>query len=252
MQGQHKHTGNRCGHNPMAPRLALPLPAVDNTPWILKTLSERLDQYYDTPAGKLPSLNVANGSTRQQRSERREACVTLLKSCVKFLDLASLRVGIPTSDGFLPLSMDYLADQAGLSMSRADRAIADLKAANIITVSQPRYTTADGECRGLVAIRAISNLLFAAFGLGLKLDRERKRATKRLKIQARTAGKALSDFAKLHLLHAKEKPKPVPKKPWERLDRDTRARWMRILADVWHEHSDWPPDKLRQEAYNQL
>ena len=67
-------------------------------PKILLQLQERVRTYFDDPK-VLPSLNAANGSPRQQRSERREACLDLLGALVHYLDLATLRVGIPQADG---------------------------------------------------------------------------------------------------------------------------------------------------------
>ena len=64
-------------------------------PAILSTLSDRLERYLNAPAEWIPSLNAANGSRRQQRSERRIACVQLLRAMLKFCDLASLRIGVP-------------------------------------------------------------------------------------------------------------------------------------------------------------
>jgi len=44
-----------------------------------------------------------------------EACVLTAKALLKYTDLASLRVGIPTEDGFLSLTVDYLAEQTGMA-----------------------------------------------------------------------------------------------------------------------------------------
>jgi len=85
-----------------------------------------------------PSLDLANGSNRQQRSERREACILMLTVLLKYTDLASLRIGIPTPDGFLSLTIDFLAKQTGMALRRAERALADLKAAGLVTCPTPQ------------------------------------------------------------------------------------------------------------------
>jgi len=90
-----------------------------------------LKSYYDNPRQIIPSLDLANGSERQQRSERREACLLLLMALLKYTDLASLRVGIPTQDGFLSLTVDYIGKQTGMTLKRVERALADLKAAGL-------------------------------------------------------------------------------------------------------------------------
>lgn len=148
--------GNYCGHNPLSPILDLVVPVgtgKGGVPAILGKLSARLDQYYWNPKKVLPSLNFANGSTRKQRTERREACVRLLRAIVGYTDLTSLRVGVPTKDGFVSLTMTVLAKRAGLTPSRADRAMRDLKAANLLTVSQPRQLQPDGSWKGLAAVK---------------------------------------------------------------------------------------------------
>lgn len=48
-------------------------------------------------------------------------------------DLTSLRVGIPTADGFKSMTVDFIAKQTGMTLRRCERAIADLKAAGLLT-----------------------------------------------------------------------------------------------------------------------
>jgi len=158
--------GNFCGHNPRNPRFTLTRPAKTGKggiPPVLTLCAERLQDYYHRPRQVIPSLDLANDSARQQRSERREACVLLLTALLKYTDLASLRVGIPTPDGFLNLTVDYLATQTGMARKRAERALADLKASGLVTLSQPRTQQPDGSWKGLAAIKAISRHLFAIF-----------------------------------------------------------------------------------------
>lgn len=178
------HGGNFCGHIPDSPQLDLMKPTTSKRrPQILKLLQERLKRYYQSP-NVLPSLNAANRSRRQQRSERREACLQLLTAILEFTELASLRCGVPTREGFLSLTLDYLVQYTGLGQRRAERALADLKAANLLTVSQPRQLQPDGSWRGLAAVKAVNKLLFACFGLGRRLRHERERASGRLREKA--------------------------------------------------------------------
>jgi len=128
--------GNFCGHDPRNPRFTLTRPAKigkGGIPPILTELAERLQDYYHRPRQLIPSLDLANGSNRQQRSERREACVLLLNALLKYTDLASLRVGIPTQNGFLSLTVDYIAKQTGMTLKRVERALADLKTSSLVT-----------------------------------------------------------------------------------------------------------------------
>lgn len=172
--------GNRCGHDPANPRWFAPPEKHKERPRILVKLSERVRRYYDAPAETIPSLNFANGSDRQQRSERREACISLLGCLVHYLDLPTLRVGIPQSDGsFSGLTMPYLAAISGLGERRAERAIADLVAAGIITVHPIARRIEECVYKGYAAIRTVSAKLFTLFGLGQWLRHERDKASAR-------------------------------------------------------------------------
>ncbi len=188
--------GNFCGHKPDAPRLALVKPStLKNRPKILQRLQEEVRQYYRSPS-RLPSLNAANRSKRQQRSERREACVLALNAILEFTDLTSLRCGVPTSSGFQSLTLDFLAGYTGMGERRMERAIADLKFGNILTVAQPRQLQEDGSYRGLAAVKALNSLLFGAFGLLKWLKHERKRASERLAKKAKKQGGNLGQWSR--------------------------------------------------------
>lgn len=180
--------GNFCGHDPANPRFVLKHPVKTGKggiPLVISRLMERITQYYERPRKLIPSLDLANGSERQQRSERREACVCMLAALLKYTDLTSLRVGIPTADGFKSMTVEYIAKQTGMTLKRCERAIADLKAAGLLTVSQPRQLLQDGRWVGLAAVKAVSHHLFHVFGLGAMLKYERDKASKRLEKKAK-------------------------------------------------------------------
>ena len=171
--------GNRCGHDPAAPRWFEPPPQHAARPKILLQLQERVRAYFDDPT-VLPSLNAANGSPRQQRSERREACLDLLGALVHYLDLATLRVGIPQADGTVQgLSLAFLAEKAGLGRRRAERACRDLRRAGLIHVYPHTQKTGDDRYRSRPAIRGVPEALFQVFGLHKWLQHERDKAVKR-------------------------------------------------------------------------
>lgn len=203
----HFPTGNRCGHNPLAPRCFVPPPEHQTRPGILLRLSNRLESYYKDPAAVLPSLNFANGSTRQQRSERREACLIVLDTLIHYLDLVTLKVGIPRADSMAGLTMAFIAERAGLNLNRVERAIRDLKRAGILSV-QPLVTrAATGGLIGLGAIRAISPKLFAVFGLEAWLRFERKKAAKQRRLAKLKAMQA--DLARRDLVMPDTHPGPA-------------------------------------------
>ncbi len=172
-------TGNRCGHVPSAPRFFTPPDNHAPHPRILVRLQEAIETYFANP-DCLPSLNAANGSARSQRSERREACLSLLGALIHYLDLVTLRVGLPQDDGTLRgLSMPFLAERAGLGLRRAERACRDLIRAGLLKIHPRVEATAEGGHRGFPAIRRIPAALFKVFGLDAWLQRERDKAAQR-------------------------------------------------------------------------
>jgi len=178
-------SGNRCGHDPARPRFFVPPENHRGRPLILRKLEEKIRDYFDDPRKTIPSLDLANGKDRQQRSERREACLSVLGCMVHFLDLATLRVGIPTQGGFRGLTVPYLAELSGLGERRAERAIADLVEAGLVTVHPLCQRKDDLTFKGYAAIRTISATVFALFGLGRWLPHEREKAAARLKKKQR-------------------------------------------------------------------
>ena len=253
--------GNFCGHAPLNPRFTLARPAKTGTggiPCVLTLCAERLQAYYYSPRTVIPSLDLANGSERQQRSERREACILLLTALLKYTDLTSLRVGIPTQDGFLSLTVDYFAKQTGMTLKRVERALADLKTSGLVTLSQPRKRLPDGSWQGLAAVKAISRHLFAVFGLDRRLKRERTKASKRLKQKAQQwaleADKATRAGQARLALAMKAwpgkpggKPKHKPPDDWE-----YRRQLNLKLAELKERHWDWSRDRLIEAAERML
>lgn len=211
--------GNRCGHDPAHPTLMginNPFPkGKGGFPLLLHKAIERLQTYFDRP-GLLPSLNLANGSSRQQRSERREACIQVLSSVLYRLNITTLCVGIPTPRGFVNLSVATLGKQTTLGEKRVDRALRDLKRAGILTISQPRCQKEDGNWVGQVAVKAVSRALFKALGLETMLYMARKHAAKKHKEKGfQSPSKAAQGRVELFLKGLDEtltKP-PSPKRP---------------------------------------
>jgi hypothetical protein len=173
----HFGIGNRCGHRAGDPRWFVAPEKHGLRPRVLIKLGEKIRAYYNDPAETIPSLNLANGSARQQRSERREACLQLLGAIIHYLDLATLRVGFPGGDGSIQnVTWDFLAVASGLGERRAERAAADLVKSGIITVRRLSERQKDGSYRGLAAIRNVSQDLFAIFGMGRWFNHERRKA----------------------------------------------------------------------------
>jgi hypothetical protein len=171
--------GNRCGHSPSSPRFFSAPEKHAKRPQFLRRSQNAIQEYFSKP-GILPLLNAANQSNRQQRSERREACVAILSCILHYTDLVTLRVAIPQADGTTAgLTMPYLAKLSGLGERRAERAIHDLKAAGIITVHPICVKLTDTVYKGLAAIRTVSRHLFTALGFHDWLRHEQRKAKER-------------------------------------------------------------------------
>jgi hypothetical protein len=185
-------------------------------PRVITLLMERMTTYFFRPS-TIPSLNLANGSERQMRSERREACIVVMATLLKNMDVASLRVGQPTKTGFLNYTLDWLAAHTALPLQRVDRAVKDLKNAGLLTVSQPRQLKEDGTWKGLAAVKAVSKHLFGVFGLHKMLQHEQKKAVKRLKRKAQEWSendgqkRTLTDLSKYALVVSGLKTNPLQK-----------------------------------------
>jgi len=210
----------------------------------------------------IPSLNLANGSSRQQRSCRRQACVRVLTVLLKYTDLASLRVGFPTADGFVNMTMSYLVNETGLTPRRAERAIRDLKRAQLVSITQPRELKANGDYKGLPAVRCISRDLFGIFNLLPMLKREQAKAVKRLRRKAEKwirngKRRTLAEVSRFRLLiggvlngNSKSGSRPLDrhKSQGPPLDFESERVLQLAALDLKIEHPDWDAEKCLKEA----
>ena len=210
--------GNHCGHDPACPALGthrIYPKGPGGLPLVLHKAVERLRGFYWRPA-LLPSLNLANGSTRQQRSERREACIQTLSTILYHLNLTTLCVGIPTPEQFVHLPLSTLGRQTTLGEKRIYRALRDLKQAGILTIAQPRCKTPGGRWIGQVAVKAVSRAFFRALGLGTMLYRARKHAARKHRTQGfKSPGSTCQGQVALWMkaIRKKRPAMPTPRRP---------------------------------------
>ncbi|QPS42084.1 Crp/Fnr family transcriptional regulator (plasmid) [Burkholderia humptydooensis] len=220
-------------------------------------MSLRLERYLDRPARWLPALNAANGSRRQQRSERRIACAQLLRAMIKYCDLATLRVGIPAATGWVDLTLPFFADQAGLGVRRAERALRDLQTAGLAKIRRQcalQESSAGDRYKGLAAIKYLPSALFAAFGMGAWLQHERSRA--HLRVQRRAA----QQYKRERRAAAAALVASLPEKSSKRfVERDHARRLadyersvMLCAAQLKSIHPEWDRDTCYAEARRQL
>lgn len=283
--------GNFCGHYPWAPQLSLKTPIYNPldpelaefrkkasaTDWardkpakapftaiplLLCTFIERATQYYRNPE-RIPRLNGINGSKRQQRSERREACIVVLAAIAKYTDLVSMRTGIPTKNGFVSLPYETLRKQTHLGEKRFQRAMTDLIQAEYITVSKRSQLLPSGKWIGVAAVKALSKEIFELFGLAEWLKKERTKATERLKAKAKKWQKEIEDAStstrtgrariasvfKGVVKDAFGKKTPPKAKQVGQPDLDRRQKLKLNLAVKFKlENPDWTPERCNQEA----
>ena len=181
-----KSHGNRCGHSmDVLPVFKLPENSKKRPP-VVALMFKKISNYFSNPKGVLPKLNDArkkrkkSGETRQQRSERREACIFLTGAILSRLDVVTMRVGCPVDDKkFVGIKLESLADIAGISFTRAERAMHDLAKSGLIDVVQRSEKLADGTYKGYAAIRRVSTDLFKAFNLLEELKEAQEKLAKR-------------------------------------------------------------------------
>lgn len=193
---------SRCSHDPRNPILRVPLVRKRGQKVIFQKFCEKILKFYAKPSiltclrrRAKPTKNPAH----QIKSQRREAIVRVLSVLVPHVELATMRIGRPTSAGFIPLGLNFLIPLSGLSGSRFIRALADLKASGIVQTFR-RYdkNMPGGAYRGLPAVRTVSPALFAALGMGKYLARMRDLASIALRDRATT--ESIAQVANLTML----------------------------------------------------
>jgi hypothetical protein len=217
-------------------------------PRILSLAAERAKAWYRHPQ----KCHILNKGSRQTRSERREAYQVIIETMLSVLDLVSLCLGTPTLDnGFVDVDMKTLVKASGMNQRRCERAIADLKDAGLVTVKQPRRINEYGDYVGLRAIRVIREAFFEFLQLGPMLQRERARATERLRRKATRANRKLAD-----LMHRVSQGMRgfVQRSPLSRVTQELRdensRRWN--LACAKYMIAGLPADELRRRVNEEL
>jgi hypothetical protein len=181
--------GNGCGHSPHAPQFFVAPLHHKTPPDPIPKLSNSLQHYYTHPQKWLKYLAVERRMKRkgQTRSERREAIARVGQTILHYLDLVSLKVGIPSNDGrtLLPLTLSFIAERAKIGYKRAQRALADLIRVGYIQSTQRAKKGVTGLYTAVAAIRSVSSKFFNHLGVGaVFLKHHRKRIEKRRKREA--------------------------------------------------------------------
>jgi hypothetical protein len=153
-------TGNWCGHDKESPRFFIPPPEHGRRPSVIHIAQKNIEKFYEKPKKWLNSLVYARESWRQERSEARESDSAVMQVLLHYVELASLRVGVPAEDnGFQSLDLEYIAEKAGVSLKRAARSISRFKAAGYLEVHKrfEEYKDDGGETKykGLASVRRL-------------------------------------------------------------------------------------------------
>jgi hypothetical protein len=212
--------GNGCGHIPSKPLQYIEPAHHQDRPELLEAIKQKLIQYYWQCKNYLPNLNYIweNGEERQKRTERREAIMLVAQSLVQYVELWSLRVGIPCNNGdFNNLSYEYilndinrgLRDDEKLTLKRVRNALQDLKAAGYIKIKHQREQASKGKFKGLPSIIEICRVFFIHLGVSFeKLTRLREWKESKLKKLSETAKRW---YLKLKGIFVPEKKKKKPR-----------------------------------------
>ena len=213
-------TGNKCGHSPKNPRQFRPPKDHRLSPGFINKGTKLFSNYFQDPR-LFPTLNAANGSKRQQRSERREAICQLFGAMLHYFDLSTAIIGVPSADGDMKgLTMAFLAEKAEIGLRRVERAMHDLKAAGMAFVFPICEKLDDTTYKGYAALRTFNIEVFVALGMDEWLGHERRRAVERNKerVDKRQRKKDRKAMAHVKMAmaaqHGPKKPqKPQPAQP---------------------------------------
>lgn len=264
------HGGNYCGHYREKPRLKLDEPikkGKGQRPSILFESQERIQAYFSRPS-MIPGLRYSDGRIKTQYSARREACILILSAILKRTDLVSLRVGIPTVDGFMPFDQKYLAKEAGLGIRRATRAIRDLKLTDLISVTRRYETLPSGEKKPITAVRCVKKVFFELLGLGERLEYERQKASQRLREQhkkdelkatkknvTRTEKARYGNYIRTvgGTIGQAQSPKSAQSQCQSGPPDPEYQRLVQMaMIEIMKEQPDWPVDRVREAAANRV
>lgn len=199
--------GNRCGHRPNAPRWYERPAQNAQTYDVIHQAIQSLKLFYLMPHDYLLNLHgESRTSARQIRSDRREAIMSLSQVLADHVDLATREVvwlRQPKQKGGgspqelqayveslkyprVPMTIKMLAQKAGISQSRCELALRDLKRAGYIEI-EPKCTL-DEETNKIIPKPAVKRLNMTFFlHLGITLDKIRSCVTEaKRRLKART------------------------------------------------------------------
>jgi hypothetical protein len=162
-------SGNRCGHTPDAPRFFCPPESHKRRPPVLDRAIDQWKVVYRKAKKFFRKLATTHTDGRQVRSERREAIAAVSQVLLHYLELSTLKVGFYVGlNKFIHLDIEYIANKANLSFSRAKRAINALAGAGYIKITRQYKKKEDGTFDGEPSIREIAVQFFIDLGMDVQ------------------------------------------------------------------------------------
>lgn len=169
-------SGNKCGHEPDHPRLRLRWRPPKHS--IVQDVAKRAREFYWRPSRIEP---LSGGPTeRETRTERREALALVIQAVIARTDFLTGWVVCPDprDGGVIGVDRERLATETGLSVSRVDRALSDLKYSRFLASRPTVEALPRRRWRGHAARREVTGFLWAALGMTVTIDLYRKHAAK--------------------------------------------------------------------------
>lgn len=169
-----------------------------NIPGFIREAQQRVYEH------GIPAV-YARCRSRKLRFERDEACRAVLCAALEFIDLQTLKLGMPSSAGWRPWSWSLVRERiTWLTDFRFFEALRDLKIAQYIEsdqrilVASKKTKSASNKSGWHVSDKSISERFFSDYGLIARLRHERTAKLNRVKKAAAAAGKTVSDFYQTH------------------------------------------------------
>lgn len=257
--------GNYCGFNAAAPSFLNHMPKHNgkgSIPRVLTLLAERVSAYFSNP-DILPTLAYSTGRSHKMRAERRCACLSLLGTIIANTDVQTLLIGRPSGQDreIISYTLSWLANRAGLTLRRSERALKDLKDAGIIIVAQQRTKSQNGEYKSQAAIKGLNLAIFNVFGLKRHLEHAQRHSMKKLKQLKQRNKEGVKDSREkgnFDLLNQKIKNslgKAAPKKSHSRhsnMNTEERRRFLMFQAEALIENPSLPNNEVYAYAMKKL
>ena len=212
-------SGNKCGHDPLKPRLISYRNPHRIEDWdddndrddfghkkksrFFYDVDAALDDFYNFPR-MLPNLGMMwkeDGSQKKRRSELRESTTAVLKTIIHHMDMTSNRFGYPSKDGFIYYDIKFIQKHSGLSYSRVKRALKALVRSGYIE-RKKRWTEREyGKFKSLTTATVVNvKMLFSHLDIMDAFLETAKFLTEKLKSAAKEIGTTASRMLRCAVL----------------------------------------------------